>query len=427
MDDEPTPGTDVPEDEFARQASAAGLVVPRKRATDPWGALAVAVAIIVIAAGVGEVTGWLNLQQSPATGGYKYQTCSGYPVQISGAITTEIDPTYATWLVDSGSQLSQSVGGCVQVNVAAPGSETAASVLADPQYRFAATYVGPGVPGAPAAGANFTVIPVALTAVAVVYDLPSVAQPLNLSGAVVAGIFSGAITSWDAPAISALNPGVDLASLPAIQVRYDATTSAVNDVFTQFLSNSNATWNSTVGAGPSVAWPAGTGVASDAGMLASVSATPGSIGYIDLLGNAPSGVGIAQIENAGDAFVAPNAISAWLAAESFSNDSNVTRADWSAVSLLGATGTGSYPIDLLTYIGIYVDMGTAYSGAVSLTNVTWVLEYIYWLTGGSTLAPLPTAFSDAAAGQLNNETYDGTPIVPADNENGETGGETGEF
>jgi len=421
----PVPGS--ADEEFEREAAAAGLVVPKRRASDPWGALAIAIAIIVIVAGVGEVTGWLNLRTNAPVGGYKYQTCEGFPVRISGAITSDLDPAYATWLEDSGSALSQSVGGCVEVNVSAPGSSSVTSVLANSAYRFAATYVGPGAPGTPPAGGNVTVIPVALTAVAIVYDLPGVSVPINLTGAALAGIYSGTIVHWNDSALVALNPGVDLNGLPAIQVRYDADASSTSQVLTQFLSAQSPAWNDSVGSGPTVSWPTGAGVASDSAMLAQVGSTPGAIGYIDLLGNAPSGVGIAQIENAASTFVPPNAITAWIAAESFANATDVTEADWSGFSLLGATGTGAYPIAMLTYVGVYRDMGVAYGGALSLTNATWVLEYIYWLTSGATLAPLPAAFSAGAASQLNNETYDGTPIVPIDNETGETGGETGEF
>jgi phosphate transport system substrate-binding protein len=427
MDPPSSPPEEAPDDAFARQAAETGLVVPARRPFDPWSALAIAVAIVVIAAGVGEVTGWINLRTAPAPAGFQYLTCSGSPVEIDGAVAANLDPSVATWLVGAGSSLSQSVGGCLDVNVVNSTASAPAGVLADHAAKFAATFVGPGVSSDPSAVAGVAVIPVGLSAVAVVYNLPSVSAPLNLSGAVLAGIFSGSIRSWDDPAIVALNPGVTLHGLPPIAVRYDGASTATNAVLTQFLARSNATWNSTIGSGETVAWPVGTAVGSDAAMLAAVRATTGTIGYIDLLGNAPSGVAVAQIGNAAGSFEMPDAITAWIAAESLGNSTAVAQGEWANVSLLGATGPGSYPISMLTYLGVYRDMGTPYDGGLSLSNATWVLEFVYWLTDGSTLAPLPPAYSAAAVSELNNETYDGHPIVPSDSESGESGGETGEF
>jgi phosphate transport system substrate-binding protein len=427
MDETTSPPLSDPDTEFEREAAATGLVLPKRTPPDLWGAVAIAVAVVVIAAGVGEVTGWLNLRTAPASGGFTEQTCSGFPVRLSGAVTSQLDPAYVNWLVGSGATLSQSVGGCVQVNVATAPTSEVGTALNNSSAKFVATYVGPGAPDGLAPGTHVTVIPVSLSAVAIVYDLPTVTAPINLTGSVLAQIYEGSITSWNDPAIAALNPGVALAGLPPIQVRFNSEATATNEVFTTFLSATSASWNGSQGTGSTVDWPTGVGVGSDAAMLASVGETPGAIGYIDLMGNAPSGVAVAQIANPGGAFVAPDAISTWLAAESFANSSLVTHADWSGLSLVGAGGSGSYPIAMLAYVGVYRDLGTAYDGALSLTNATWVLEYIYWLTNGASLAPLPAAFSDAAVGELNNETYDGTPIVPSDNETGESGGETGEF
>jgi phosphate transport system substrate-binding protein len=427
MDPESRPVPEAPEDAFAREAAATGLVLPERRPFDVWGAVAIAVALVVIAAGIGEVTGWINLRSNPPPTGFQYLTCSGTPIEIDGAVAANLDPSVGAWLESAGGSLSQSVGGCVAVSVTNSTSSAPAGVLSDHAAKFAATYVGPGIPTGSSSPSEVAVVPAGLSAVAVVYNLPNISQPLNLSGALLAGIFSGSVRSWDSPGIAALNPGLSLSGLPPISVHYDGGSTAMNAVFTEFLSNSNSTWNTTIGTGETVAWPAGSAVGSDAAMLATVGGTVGAVGYIDLLGNAPPGVEVAQIGDAAGSFVAPDAITAWIAAESFANSSVVLHGQWSNVSLLGATATDSYPISWLTYVGFYHDLGTAYGGALSLTNATWMLEFVYWLTEGSTLAPLPTVFSTAAASELNNETYDGTPIVPSDSESGESGGETGEF
>ncbi len=52
-------------------------------------------------------------------------------------------------------------------------------------------------------------IPLAISAVAINYNLPDLnGGNLKISGPVLAGIYSGAITEWDDPKIKELNPGV---------------------------------------------------------------------------------------------------------------------------------------------------------------------------------------------------------------------------
>ncbi|MBW4024964.1 MAG: phosphate ABC transporter substrate-binding protein PstS [Proteobacteria bacterium] len=54
-------------------------------------------------------------------------------------------------------------------------------------------------------------IPLAISAQNIVYNLPGLnGQNLKMSGPVLAGIYSGKITSWDDKAIADINPGVNL-------------------------------------------------------------------------------------------------------------------------------------------------------------------------------------------------------------------------
>jgi hypothetical protein len=78
---------------------------------------------------------------------------------------------------------------------------------------------------------------------------------------------------------------------------------------------------------------------------------------------------------------------------------------------------------------MYADLGVAYGGALSLTNATWLLGYVYWLTSEVAVAPLPTAYETTAVNTLNNETYNGATIMHLENEatEGSEGGETNEF
>jgi len=429
-EDAPPPEQDD-EAQFESQARAAGITLPRRVRRDPWSALVVIVALIVLAAGIGEVTGWINLRSPSSTAGnYQTQTCEGYPVQSTGAVSAAVDPGLVAWLENAGKNMSAAVGGCFSVTVSPNSGDGYLSLYGATPAEFVATYAPPSAADTTALSNPVTAVPITLGAVAVVYDLPGVPSGLNLTGLALAGIYNGSITSWNDPAIAAFNPGVSLSGLPPITAVHLTGAAASTQEFTEYLSANDEAWNSSVGSGLTVTWPGGTGEASAATMSQEVVNTPGAVGYLELFGAPPSDVGVAQVQDRAGGFASPDAIDTWIAASSFDNDSAVRNGSWSDFSLTGAPAVGSYPIDVLTFAGIYRDLGVAYSGALSLSDASWLLTYIYWLTVQSAVAPLPPTFLSESVNVLNNETYDGTTIVHLENENGEgneTGGETGEF
>ncbi|WP_307459877.1 substrate-binding domain-containing protein [Pseudarthrobacter oxydans] len=78
-------------------------------------------------------------------------------------------------------------------------------------------------------------IPVSITSLGVAFNMPSV-QSLKLSPAVLAGIFSGEITRWDAAEIIELNPGTTLPSSEIVPVTA-AQRSAETTAATRYLSS----------------------------------------------------------------------------------------------------------------------------------------------------------------------------------------------
>ncbi len=421
------PGVDAA---FESEARAAGIVLPRKAPRDPWAALVIVIAIVVLTAGIGEVTGWIDLRSSAATGGYQTQTCQGYPVHSEGTFSSAIDPAFASWLEDAGTNLSAAVGGCFSVAVSPEPGDGYLSLSATSGSEFTATYAAPTTEESGSLGSPVAVFPLTLSAVDVVYDLPGVSSGLNLTGTALAGIYDGSITSWNDPAIASANPGVDLSGLPAITPVHLAGSLVANEVLTDYLAASSPSWNASVGAGLNVSWPTGTSAASEAVALAAVAATPGAVGYVETFGAPVAGLGVANLNDSAGTFAAPSTVDVWLAAESLANSTAVTNGSWSGFSLVGASLPGSYPLSSLAYAGIYRDLGVAYSNSLSLGNATWLLTYLYWLTGEAAVAPLPAPYAAEDVNVLNNETYDGVPIVSLDSEygeSGESGGETGEF
>ena len=102
---------------------------------------------------------------------------------------------------------------------------------------------------------NILDIPLAISAEAINYNLPGLnGANLKLDGPTIAAIYSGAVTTWDDPAIKAMNPGVTLPHQTIIPVRR-ADGSGTTFVFTQFLDFSAQNWEDNPGFGEIVAWP----------------------------------------------------------------------------------------------------------------------------------------------------------------------------
>jgi phosphate transport system substrate-binding protein len=108
----------------------------------------------------------------------------------------------------------------------------------------------------------------------VLYHL-SVAEHLTLDAPTLAKIFSGAITQWNDPAITALNPGAGLGALP-ITVVGRSTESTVTAAFQQYLT---AVGGWTTGAGPAFTGRATQSARTEEEALRLVESTDGAIGY----------------------------------------------------------------------------------------------------------------------------------------------------
>ena len=189
-------------------------------------------------------------------------------------------------------------------------------------------------------------IPAYLSGVAIIYNLPGV-KGLKLDSATIAKIFNKTITTWNDPAITALNPGVTLPANPITPVvRSDGSGTTEN--FTTYLHDVQpSVWT----AAPSTTWPI-TGESAQqggSGVVATVAAGANTIGYAD-----QSAVGTASQASiqvgTGKTFVAyseKGATNAFSAAASTtpSGKGDLTQTlDYTKI-----TNADSYPIPLLSY------------------------------------------------------------------------------
>ncbi len=140
-------------------------------------------------------------------------------------------------------------------------------------------------------------IPMVTGPIAIGYNLQGVSK-LTLTPALLAKIFSGAITTWNDPAIAAANAGVALPSQP-IRVFFRSDESGTTENFTKYLKAAAADgWK----AEPSKTWTGkGEGKEKSAGVSSAVASSPGGITYVEWSYAKDNKLGIAQIDNGGGA------------------------------------------------------------------------------------------------------------------------------
>lgn len=121
-------------------------------------------------------------------------------------------------------------------------------------------------------------VPLYIAPVAVAYNLEGVDE-LNLDAATIAGIFAGQITTWNDPAIAALNEGVELPDLPITPV-HRSDDSGTTETFTTYLSaTAPDVWTYEADG----VWPIEGGEAAQgtSGVVAAAKAGNGAIVYAD--------------------------------------------------------------------------------------------------------------------------------------------------
>lgn len=123
-------------------------------------------------------------------------------------------------------------------------------------------------------------IPAYISPVAIAFNLPGVDE-LNLSPELIAQIFNEQISTWNDPAIAALNPDADLPDT-AITPVYRGDSSGTTGTFTAYLASvAGEAWPYEDGD----EWPVSTTRSESAqqtsGVEAAISAGEGTIGYLD--------------------------------------------------------------------------------------------------------------------------------------------------
>ena len=188
-------------------------------------------------------------------------------------------------------------------------------------------------------------VPWALSATAVSYNLPGAGSDLRLTGPVLADIFLGKITNWSDPRITKLNPGKELPS-QAIAPIYRSEDSGDTYAFTSYLTKVSPEWKERVGAGTSVDFPAGVGGKGNSGVVGTMTRSKGALGYVGAAYAVRNKLGVASIQNAAGQFVPPDLTGIAAAAEAMGKP-----APDNSISIVDppASAKGAYPISTFSY------------------------------------------------------------------------------
>jgi len=192
---------------------------------------------------------------------------------------------------------------------------------------------------------------------------------LKLTGQVLADIYLGKVTKWNAPEIAKLNAGV---KLPAedITVVHRADGSGTSFLFTDYLSKVNPEFKSKVGAGTAVKWPTGVGGKGNEGVAANVQRIKNSIGYVEYVYAKRNKMSHTQLQNRDGQFVQPDD-------ETFK--SAAASADWVktpgfAVVLTDQAGKNSWPITGASFILMHKAQADSAKGKEVLKFFDWAYK-----------------------------------------------------
>jgi phosphate transport system substrate-binding protein len=187
-------------------------------------------------------------------------------------------------------------------------------------------------------------LPVYISPIAVVFNVEGVKE-LNLDASTIAKIFSGAITSWDDPAIKALNPDATLPTA-AITAVHRSDDSGTTKNFTDYLGKvAPADWAEK--AADTFPFQTGEGAQGTSGVIQAVTNGSNTIGYADA--SKAGDLGVAKLK-VGEEFVAYSAEAAAAVVEESPLVEGREANDIAIALDRDTTDPSHYPLVLVSYI-----------------------------------------------------------------------------
>ena len=266
------------------------------------------------------------------------------PLLINGAGATFPNPIYSKWFEEFHKKNPN-----IEINYQPVGSGAGIKQVTEGTVDFGATD-GPMSDDQIKAfhdkrGVSILHFPTVLGADVPTYNVPGVTASLNFTPEALAGIFLGKITTWNDPAITGPNKGVNLPANPIVVV-HRSDGSGTTYIWTDYLSKVSEEWKSKVGKGTAVSWPVGLGGKGNEGVTGQVKNAPNSIGYVELIYAASNNIPYGSVKNSSGSFIKADLASVSAAAAAVAK----TMPDDFRVSITDPPGKTAYPIASFTWL-----------------------------------------------------------------------------
>ncbi|HLI74061.1 MAG TPA: phosphate ABC transporter substrate-binding protein PstS [Acidimicrobiales bacterium] len=295
----------------------------------------------------------------------------------------------------------------VSVNYSPAGSSVGITDIEQGTVQFGDSEVPIAAP-AQGTGGSILQVPVDLGGVALSYNLPGVGQGLKLDGPTLAGIYLGSITTWNNPAIVALNPGVNLPHTSIVAVHRADSSGPGYDLDQYLIDTGGAAWTAKSGSTPSLHWPVtsvGVGQQLNTGVASYIQQTPGAIGYVEFAAARQAGFTNVALKNQANDFVAPSPTSI---ASAGAQAHNLSAANFVIVD---GPGAGTYPLANFSWTLLYQKQSNQTVGIVLGKLFDWVTTTGQQQASALGYSPLPAnVVSLAHQTLLQLQTSAGQPL-----------------
>ncbi len=253
-------------------------------------------------------------------------------------------------------------------------------------------------------------IPLTLGAVVPTYNVKGVKTGLKFDGDTLGKIFAGKITTWNDPALVALNAGADLPAQP-IAVAHRSDGSGTTAVWTDFLTKESPTWVQALGGsgrsfGKDIAWPVGIGGKGNEGVSGVINQTDGSIGYVELAYALAQNLNYGVVKNKTGNFIQP------CVATITAGTQGITYPPDLRVSLTDGPDLHAYPITGTTYALVYQNQTDAAKAKALVNFFSWTLSAGQDDAASVNYAPLGKDLQGLAMGEVHKITLNGGPVAP---------------
>lgn len=204
------------------------------------------------------------------------------------------------------------------------------------------------------------------------YNLPGVKASLNFTGSILADIYLGKITQWNAPAIAEVNPDVELPEMSIVPA-YRTDGSGTTFIFTNYLATQSEEFKSTIGVGKQVQWPRGQGGKGNEGVTQAVQQAVGGLGYVEQAYADENNLAYGAVKNEDGKFVkaSPESVSMAGAGAAGSMSGDIL-----AANIWNQPGEKAYPIASFTYLIVYKDLNNLPNKEAAQALV----DFLWWAT-----------------------------------------------